>query len=206
MIVIEDLNIYIGGITMKHRLLLTSVIALASLSLSALPAFAAGSNTVTPSFNFNPTATWQSTGIQVTQGEALTITANYIVHIAPANQRNKYPDQTPTGETTPAGFGYPVPTLNRYSFIGRIGSNGTPFEVGSSYTGTASGAGTLYLMINDNILSDNSLSSKVTPTITVNNTPLEGQLPEVPFAALLPAALVIGGAGIYAASRKKRTV
>nr|NNM89710.1 hypothetical protein [Bacilli bacterium] len=142
----------------------------------------------------------------MTQGEALTITANYLVHISPESQRKQYPDQTPTGEATPAGVGYPAPTLNRYSFIGKIGSNGKPFEVGSSYTGTASGAGTLYLMINDNILYDNSLSSKVTPTITVNNTPLEGQLPEVPFAALLPAALVIGGAGIYAASRKKRTV
>jgi hypothetical protein len=48
--------------------------------------------------------------------------------------------------------------------IGKIGANGTPFEVGDNATITASVSGVLYLGVNDDDYNDNSGSWTATIT------------------------------------------
>jgi peptidase A4-like protein len=56
-----------------------------------------------------------------------------------------------------AGQGSPGPGLYCYSLIGMIG-NGTPFQLGSSSSFTATSSGRLYLGVNDNVFHDNHAS------------------------------------------------
>jgi hypothetical protein len=59
---------------------------------------------------------------------------------------------------------FTAPGLACFSLIGRIGSHGSPFEVGSSLTFSVppTASGELYLGFNDNLYSDNSGSFKAT--------------------------------------------
>jgi YVTN family beta-propeller protein len=99
------------------------------------------------------TQPWTDTGVQVTQGAGLDITAS--------GQMDYY-GTCPTCIVTPAGLpsvcgaGFAAPGLACYSLVGRIGSDGVPFEVGTSLQTTASSSGELFLGVNDNYFPDNS--------------------------------------------------
>jgi hypothetical protein len=61
---------------------------------------------------------------------------------------------------------YPLPGGPRAGcLIGRIGEGGQPFYVGKHHVSTAGSDGTLYLRINDDIVSDNK--GYLTVTVTV---------------------------------------
>jgi hypothetical protein len=122
-----------------------------------------------------PTQPWDDTGLSVTAGETLAITATGEMDY---NTNNTC--ATPTSCTVgPNGSdpgvactGQPVtaPELPCNSLIGKIGTSGTPFEVGSSFSiASVSAPGELYLGVNDGYFADNTLGW--TATIYVSQTP-----------------------------------
>jgi len=136
----------------RMLLFLTAVCA-----LMAIPASAQKSATV----NIVLTQVWTDTGLQVSSGDMITITASGTL--------DWYTGGCPvagTCNTTPSGdpysscqglSGFPAPGLACWSLIGKIGQNGTPFQVGTSLTNfTAPASGELFLGVNDNYLPDNT--------------------------------------------------
>jgi hypothetical protein len=118
------------------------------------------------------TQPYTDTQVSVTAGETITITASGTLMYATASEcpAGDTCQSTPAGEATsncsnPAEGPFTAPTLNCWSLIGKIGVNGTPFEVGDSLTITASTSGTLYLGVNDDDYNDNS----GTWTATISN-------------------------------------
>ncbi len=104
-----------------------------------------------------PTQEWTDTGVALTAGEAVDVTASGTINFV---DHSRYP-ATPAGTTRclsghQAGV-FPEMNLMCYSLVGKIGVDGTPFEVGISY-GAASvpSTGELYLGPNDNEYRDNA--------------------------------------------------
>ena len=124
-----------------------------------------GSATATVKFasttvNVILTQAWTDTGLAVTPGQQLSITAtgtmNYWTGGCPSTQNCN---------VSPAGLGgcaspsdSPGPGLPCNSLIGRFGANGTPFEVGTSLqiTVPAGASGDLFLGVDDNNFGDNT--------------------------------------------------
>ncbi|MGD0207442.1 MAG: hypothetical protein ABSC89_07550 [Verrucomicrobiota bacterium] len=119
------------------------------------------------SFQLAANIVWYDTGIDLTNGQTITINASGTVTVGaliPA-----YNNETPAGRpeltgTTRPGGALVAPGLAPWSLVGRIGSSGKPFEIGTSKTFTASDSGRLYLSVNDNWFPDNSGSWNVTVT------------------------------------------
>jgi hypothetical protein len=105
--------------------------------------------------------TWTDTGIILSTNEAVSITASGSLSIGSGYTMTPDGD-SPSGPlhtyclNNEATGGFPAPNLPCWSLIGRIGTGGTPFEVGSMLSFHASSSGELYLGINDNNVSDNS--------------------------------------------------
>jgi hypothetical protein len=109
---------------------------------------------------------WIPSGITVTKGKALQITASGTVNIF--NNASGF-STGPTGTSVPS-----APTCKTSggesflygALLGKIGKNGTPFLIGSSFlTSSAASSGELYLIHNDsNCAADNSGSFSVTIT------------------------------------------
>ena len=97
-------------------------------------------------------ARWVSTGMSVVQGQSIGIQATGEVRLS-----------NDTGDTaTPAGSSKgryaqnaPLPQVLAGALIGRIG-NGPPFGIGNQPNFPAQGTGMLFLMVNDDGLTDNS--------------------------------------------------
>ena len=88
---------------------------------------------------------WQSTGITVTAGQLLTVTAtgtwsNGGVAISPAGDPS----------TIVEGTNCPLPGQPLLALIGRIGPTGAPFLIGAAKTWAPTTSGTLYLAPQDN--------------------------------------------------------
>jgi hypothetical protein len=101
---------------------------------------------------------WQSTGVRVAEGDAVTIRAWGEWLYTPGEYHG------PEGHARyPAPSFYPLPYIQGAMgpgvaggvLIGRIGERGAPFLVGKRAIVHASEPGILYLRINDDILSDN---------------------------------------------------
>ena len=110
---------------------------------------------------------WVNTGVTLASGSGVAITATGTVQWAGAGST-----ATPNGVTSGAcnccdGVSVSA-SFCHMALIGRIGTGGTPFLVGSSYSGTP-GAGLLYLRQNDIAVGDNSGS--FTGTITTDPCP-----------------------------------
>jgi MYXO-CTERM domain-containing protein len=127
-----------------------------------------------------------NTGIVLSVGDTLDITAVGLWNggacgFVDANGSNCFGNEGVTG-------------INYYSLIGKIGSNddldNTWFKVGTSYSGTAATAGTLYLAYLDSDSFNNS--GFVTATVTV--------VPEAGTWAMMLAGL----AGVAAVSRRRQ--
>jgi hypothetical protein len=92
---------------------------------------------------------WVDTGIDVRAGDRLHVTANGRVSWAPGAS----PTEPNGGD--PAGPGAPLPGAAAGGLIGRIG-NTQAFMVGANLQGhLANTAGRLFLMVNDDMLTDN---------------------------------------------------
>jgi hypothetical protein len=105
---------------------------------------------------------WQSVGVILHGGDRFTIKAEGEWLYTPVGGYNG-----PEGHKTYwAPDFYPLPGGPRGGcLIGRIGQGGQPFYVGRRYVSTAVSDGTLYLRINDDILSDNQGALTVLVTV-----------------------------------------
>jgi Ca2+-binding EF-hand superfamily protein len=102
---------------------------------------------------------WVDTGIEVRAGDYVYSTATGRVSWAPGAT---YTD--PNG-ASPAGNNYPLPGVGEGALLGRIG-NTQAFLVGANLEGyRASTAGRLYLMVNDDALTDNQGSFRASVTV-----------------------------------------
>jgi hypothetical protein len=103
---------------------------------------------------------WTETGLQVSPGQTLTITASgrgVWKNISPSNPNatpNAFEECSPEG-TSPNAIDYhsniqkyQTSSANKGALIGRIG-NGKPFKVGENFTKKVTESGVLYLGIND---------------------------------------------------------
>jgi hypothetical protein len=108
---------------------------------------------------------WYDTGISVTSGDTLGFTASGSVTINLAGKT-----ETPAGDSTVSTMGtavpFAAPGLTAWSLVGRVGTSGTPFEIGTGTSAppTAPATGELYLSVNDNYFGDNSGSWSVSIT------------------------------------------
>jgi hypothetical protein len=140
--------------------------ALAVLSVTIFVAFAALAQNVTPINDFassrakvvkiDNVQSWTATGISIAASDTVVMIVRGLA--------------APNGLTVPStvfwvgpeGFGgathpeNPVPAAADYSVVGRIGTSGTPFYVGSSCHLKAITSGQLYLGTNDANASDNA--------------------------------------------------
>jgi hypothetical protein len=153
------------------------LVAIAAIVSTTLAACGGGGSSSSPTVAATPspivpvslTKAWTDTGFAVTAGESITITATGSMNNGQcAGTECTY---TPAGRTSSstctgiAGGPFTAPNLNCWSLIGKIGSSGTPFEVGTSLQTTASTGGELFLGVNDNDFGDNSGSWTATITL-----------------------------------------
>ena len=103
------------------------------------------------------TAMWQPSGVTVTAGQTVSVTASGTWTSGTAFTANGDPNTIITGDNCPLSGAHLM------ALVGRIGPNGTPFLIGQTKTFTASTSGELYLAPNDNwyLLWDNSGSLSV---------------------------------------------
>ncbi|MFC1974820.1 hypothetical protein ACFLXQ_00300 [Chloroflexota bacterium] len=104
---------------------------------------------------------WQSVGVRVRDGDTLKIRANGTWLYTPGEYHG--PEGHPRYG---APSFYPLPGVRGGALIGRIGENGRPFFVGRYTTQWIDEEGTLYLRIDDDILSDNEGYMAVEVTVT----------------------------------------
>ncbi len=126
-----------------------------------------GSDGSTPSLNQQLTLPaafeWDSSGATVQSGQTVTISASGQVYIGdvslgmPSVSNYQTPAGDPNLSTANLGGGtFAAPGLVPWSLVGRIGQNGTPFEIGTGIIFTAAASGKLYLSVNDNVFGDDS--------------------------------------------------
>jgi hypothetical protein len=104
---------------------------------------------------------WQSLGVRVHAGEVLHIRAEGTWMYTPGEYHG------PEGHARYAAPDfYPLPGVPGGALLGRIGEGGDPFYVGRRLTRRVDRDGTLYLRIDDDILSDNDGFVTVEVTLT----------------------------------------
>jgi hypothetical protein len=96
---------------------------------------------------------WTDTGLDLNQGDQVTITASGTIKVAPED-----PGKTPAGDPScigptgrkidPTSETWLTPGLTCWSLVGRIG-DGAPFQVGTGVSFSVETAGRLYLGVND---------------------------------------------------------
>jgi hypothetical protein len=91
------------------------------------------------------TVAWTDTGVVLTAGE------RFVVHASgEVSYSHFHRPVGPDGDSQPHPNVCVLPGPDHHAgLIGRISSSGTPFLVGSHFTGSADRSGTLYLGIND---------------------------------------------------------
>lgn len=161
-----------------------AVLGAALLAVSGLAAANATDFTVSAKDNSVAGGSALDTGITLTSGESLTITASGLWQNDP---------DTATWQSGPDGHGNATYTVGGQTFdigalIGKIGS-GDYFLIGSSFTGTANAAGVLDLFYWDSDAYNNSGS--VTAAVTA--------VPEPANMALMGLAL-----GAFALTRRRK--
>ena len=94
---------------------------------------------------------WLDTGLSVTAGQAINITASGLACLV---------GQYCVGPNGDSGGGTSNGFLNG-TLIGKIGAGGAPFLIGANYQQNAAATGLLYLAVNDSYYADNSNGFKV---------------------------------------------
>lgn len=168
--------------------LVTGAAFLAFVAAAGKPAGAATGSTP---IAVMPTAPWTDTGLSVTSGHSLTITASGIIHFVDKHHWSG----TPSGRIPclksrkmPA---FSVPYAPCYSLVGRIGVDGYPFEIGTSFsTPSVSTSGVLYLGPNDNRFPDNRGRWVAVVTGATPSAPTVVSVTTPPTPATVPPATV----------------
>ncbi len=104
---------------------------------------------------------WQRVGIQVKTGDTLHIRAQGEWLYTPGEYHGPEGHKTYRAPNT-----YPIPAIAGGVLLGCIGDEGEPFVVGRGRTLIADRGGSLYLRINDDILSDNKGYVRVETTVS----------------------------------------
>jgi hypothetical protein len=126
-----------------------------------------GGGTTSKSLAVPATQPYTDTGIDVSAGQKVTVTASGTIHHAPGAQATATPDGAPDPNLRQFNVqvnGKPL-DANHAALIGKIG-DGTPFLVGSHKTFTADHAGRLFLGINDGGVDNNSGSFQATVSVS----------------------------------------
>jgi PKD repeat protein len=136
-------------------------------------------------------AMWQSSGVNVNAGELATISAANQVWV---NAGQSYSTAGNPNDIL-SGPNVPMPGAPRMALVGRIGTMGAPFLIGTGTQFTPSASGTLYLAPNDEwyMTWDNSLT--VTVSICTGGTPCT-----LDSTATVPASGVAGSPVAFASS------
>jgi PA-IL-like protein len=142
--------------------LLLGVVLLATTGLVAMSGVAQASTTTV---QVGGTPTWTDTGFAVTAGETLSMTASGTVFFRRFDRLGADPDG---GSCAVPHSEFTAPDLTCYSLIGRVGTGGTPFEVGESYSQPFPISGELFLLANDNNGAFGNNSSMW--TVVINDT------------------------------------
>jgi hypothetical protein len=119
------------------------------------------------------TAMWQATGVTMTAGQTVSVTASGTWTSGSAFTADGDPTTTVTGDNCPLSGAHLM------ALVGRIGPNGTPFLVGQQVTFTAPASGELYLAPNDNwyTLWDNSGAVSVAVCVSSTSTACDRAAP-----------------------------
>ena len=145
---------------------------------------------------------WQATGITINSGEGFTITG-----------KGTYADGTggllgnPNAWASPVGrsnqdfsgaTGLLAPNFPFAALIGKIGSNGEPFGIGSYLFKTATTSGELYLSVNDvaGTFGDNYgyLAANISVDSLYQNFPINNRFPNLELATMKEAT---AGTGVF---------
>ena len=122
-------------------------------TVSSSPSQAGSVKTVTVAGN----RPWTDTGVDLSAGETVSVNASGSVSFSRGGQAiGPQGDQPSCAVFRKPRVPYVARDLRCHSLIGRIGSPGTFFEVGSSTQFRAPVGGRLYLGVNDNFFPDNS--------------------------------------------------
>jgi hypothetical protein len=130
-----------------------SILLMAAIFVSTRIAFAAPS-TAAVNFRLQADAGWVDSGFVLESGQQVTITAYGQAITAPINFFGPASVSGPDGQShiCPNYDGAPPCAMDDAPYgalVGKIGSDGTPFLIGSSSTFTADSSGSLYLAVND---------------------------------------------------------
>ncbi len=159
---------------MKRRgplmlVLLVAVALLATLVVSAAMTGVAEAQSQT--IQVGGSSSWTDTGFSVTAGETLAMTATGTIYFRRDNKLGEVPDG---GACAVPQSRFTASTFSCYSLIGKVGTSGTPFEVGASYSDVFQSSGELYLLANDNVgafgNNTGSWTVAISDTITVVTT------------------------------------
>jgi hypothetical protein len=121
--------------------------AVATSGASANLASATGSGV-----SVNPKQPWTSTGLTVRKGEVLTFNASGEVQLSADASDVATAFGSKSGRKATSA---PLPSVLAGALIGRIGTNGQPFAIGSGVSVPMPAAGQLFLGINDDGFADN---------------------------------------------------
>jgi hypothetical protein len=145
----------------------------------------AEANPTSTSVTLVPSIPWTDAGVNFVTGQTLSITATGTVDFVGL----RYYPATPNGTLRCLRLmaKFIAPALQCYSLVAKIGLDGTPFEVGTSFTAlSVATSGELYLGVNDNHFPDNRGSWTVvinggtlTPVTTPPNTTPPATVPPV---------------------------
>ena len=130
-------------------------VAAATTGQSGVPATPAGGNTIT----VNANQPWTPTGITVRKGDRLSLSTTGQVQLSADSNDVATPDGARSGRYAARSR---MPRTLAGALIGRIGTNGQPFGIGSQTSITAPAAGQLFLGVNDDSYADNQGSFQVT--------------------------------------------
>jgi hypothetical protein len=104
----------------------------------------------------NIASAWTDTGIDLVSGSSYSIIVKGIASTDGATVPSDAFWYGPAGGFAAAGSNYPLPGVPVQSTIGKIGTTGPSFYVGTLFTFTANKSGRLYLGFNDTDFSDNA--------------------------------------------------
>lgn len=111
-----------------------------------------GHGTISITVQVSSAHPWTDTGIDLSVGAKVDITANGSITFVPGQPYSYGPTGDYRLHTDPT---YIAPNLIKYSLLARLGSN-LPFEVGEHKRFVAKAAGRLTLGVNDSYFADNS--------------------------------------------------
>ena len=162
-------------VTRPPRVLLTALAGLCAVSVALLAVGLSSATAASEKIVSVPgNQPWTDTGVALTQGEAVTISASGTIKWGSSS-----PLDSPVGRTFgqlngkagtcgsvayAGGSPFPAPGVNCYSMLFKIGSSGIAFPTGKKISFTSPVAGELFLGVNDTFFGDNTGSWSATIT------------------------------------------